>query len=62
MHVVKPLPQYERFRPYSLVGYNGYKQPMAMIANPEDLFFMNRRDSSPSTSLWIIPSLDNLKD
>lgn len=57
MHTVKPLPIHEHLTQFLLVGYNGYKQPMAFIANPEDVWFLHDRHHPPSASIWIVPGM-----
>ena len=56
LHHVKPLPHYEHLTPHTLAVYNGFGKPVAVVANPEDVWFMMR--DRPNASTWMVPNAD----
>ena len=52
MYKVEPLPHYKHLQPYKFVIYNGFKEPMAVVANPEDIWFCIHECNA---CCWMIP-------
>lgn len=53
---VAPLPIYAHLQPYRMVIYNGHGEPLAVYANPEDMFFITHR--CPHAAIMMFPPAD----